>query len=300
MKKGKKYIYTAHEDVFRYLSSVCGTYVDLTKFQNNNNPVPVDMEINIPIIDFLPLQCFSKWLKEMGSLYLEAYFTHSSQVCAICNPKDVLENKIYLDELTPHAPHLAGAIGHFPHRFTQVGDPMIVWGTVLTSGDDYDKTMNFAGSQIIHVNVTDPWIMECASTIRGYGITDRARNAIMAKLHQRPLIIPAQELQKQTFPASRGPDGLDTALNVPYKEVTCAAIVFPKTQRQITVYENPMLNNLQLKIADKLYPNKAYSTVGARYLQEQIIIADLDGALQATDSRTASIVNVRDNPQTGA
>jgi hypothetical protein len=61
-----------------------------------------------------------------------------------------------------------------------------------------------------------------------------------------------------------------------------------------------MLTNLQLKIGETLYPNKAYSTVSARYLQEQLIISDLDGALQATDSYTASIVNLRNNPDTGA
>jgi hypothetical protein len=60
-----------------------------------------------------------------------------------------------------------------------------------------------------------------------------------------------------------------------------------------------MFNDLQLKIGVVNYPDKGYSTTGARYLQEQSIVADLDGPLQATDSFTNSIVNSRNNPSTG-
>jgi hypothetical protein len=52
-----------------------------------------------------------------------------------------------------------------------------------------------------------------------------------------------------------------------------------------------MLQQLQIKIAGRVYPNERYSTLGARFLQEQLIIADLDGALQATQELTASYVN---------
>jgi hypothetical protein len=253
MKEKKKFIYTLYENVFKYYPSVCGTYVDLTKFQEG--PTPVDIEFNIPVIDFLPLSCMSKWLKDMGSLYLETYFCETSQVVAICNPREVLDQHIYLDEITPAAPTLAGNITHFPHRFTQVRDPLIIWGSTVLSGTAPNQTLTFAGSQIIRVQVADPWVHECATTIRGYGITDKAQKAIMSKLRQTPLIIPAEELQKHTFPAPVTEQGFsNTALNIPFREVSCAALVFPKTPYQITCYDNPMFNGLQLKISNTDYP----------------------------------------------
>jgi hypothetical protein len=54
-----------------------------------------------------------------------------------------------------------------------------------------------------------------------------------------------------------------------------------------------MLQSLQIKIGGVLYPNERYSTLGARFLQEQLIIADLDGALQATEELTNSYVNAK-------
>jgi hypothetical protein len=51
-----------------------------------------------------------------------------------------------------------------------------------------------------------------------------------------------------------------------------------------------MLHGLQIKIAGETYPNERYDTIGARFLQEQLIIADLDGHLQATEELTTSYV----------
>jgi hypothetical protein len=141
---------------------------------------------------------------------------------------------------------------------------------------------------------------ELTSTIRGYDITDSAKNQILQMVANEKLIIPSQELLNYPFPKGLDSNGLHTNVNVPYQNISCATVVFPKTANQITCYENPMLENLQLKIAGNFYPMRAYSTYGARFLQEQLIIADLDGSLQATREYTDSIVNVRNHPDTGA
>jgi hypothetical protein len=130
------------------------------------------------------------------------------------------------------------------------------------------------------------------STIRGYNITEAARRAILQKITETPLVIPAQQIPNPTsFPIPMTEGGLNTNMNVPYRNVCCAGVVFPKTPNQITVFENPMLKEMQLTIGSQQIPTVKYSTVGARYLQEQLIIADLDGALQATTEYTDSIVN---------
>jgi hypothetical protein len=52
-----------------------------------------------------------------------------------------------------------------------------------------------------------------------------------------------------------------------------------------------MLNGLQIEINGYTYPNERVSTLGARFFWANLIIADLDGALQATDELTNSYVN---------
>jgi hypothetical protein len=57
-----------------------------------------------------------------------------------------------------------------------------------------------------------------------------------------------------------------------------------------------MLEGLYLKIGGEQVPNQPYSSTGARFLQEQLIINDLDGNLQGTSEFTNSIINERNAP----
>jgi hypothetical protein len=143
---------------------------------------------------------------------------------------------------------------------------------------------------------TNAQCVELTSTIRGFNIKENAKTAILQQIANEPLVIPAQELLSYPFPKAPDGNGIHTNVNVPYQNITNATVVFPKTSHQITCYENPMLDNLQMTISGNFFPKKAYSTFGGRFLQEQLIIADLDGSLQATREYTDSIVNVRNRP----
>jgi hypothetical protein len=91
---------------------------------------------------------------------------------------------------------------------------------------------------------------------------------------------------------------LNASNNVPLNNCACASVVFPKTPNQITCFENPMLEGLQLKIDNKFLPIKAYSTTSPRFLQEQLIIADLDGGLQPTKEYIDSLIQERNDTKT--
>jgi hypothetical protein len=57
-----------------------------------------------------------------------------------------------------------------------------------------------------------------------------------------------------------------------------------------------MLDGMYLKVDERMIPNQPYSTTGARFLQEQLIINDLDGNLQSTKEFTNSIIKSRNAP----
>jgi hypothetical protein len=299
----KRFIHTLYENAVAYMPDVCGTYINIKDFFDaggNLRPQTVLIELNIPIVDFLPLQCFNKWSKDFGELFLELYFSEHALVVATCNPQDVMDNKRFLQTDVIASEQLVGNPFKFTHRFTQIGDPFTSFTTVKynAAGANPSNTAFTIGTVTLHV--ASAHCEELTSTVRGYKISEAARAAILQKCIQEPLVIPAQELRYYAFPAGPDTGGIHTNLQVPYKNITCACVVFPKTPHQITCFENPMLQNLQLKIDGDFIPNKAYSTTGARFLQEQLILTDLDGNLQATKEYTESIVNMRNNPVGGA
>jgi hypothetical protein len=233
-----------------------------------------------------------------GELFLELYFAEHSLVVCTCSPQDVLDNKVFLETDTVVTKSFAGAPNSYFQRFTQIGDPFESFISVKTASASGTTTTTFTTGMITVYAATGRCVA-LESTVRGYQISELAYNTILNKCITHPLVIPAQELRYYAFPSAAGTNGIHTNLQVPYNNITSACVVFPKTSHQITVFENPMLQQLQLKIDGDFIPNKSYTTTGPRYLQEQLILTDLDGNLQATKEYTESIVNLRNNPKTG-
>jgi hypothetical protein len=136
-KDKKRFIYSLYENASRYMPDICGTYISLADFIDGAAH-PVEIEFNIPVVDFLALQCFEKWLKEFGKITLEIYLSHASLVVCTCNPKDVLENKLYLQTDNIQYPVIQAGVGSniygFEHRFTQVGDQFTGFTFVANGG----------------------------------------------------------------------------------------------------------------------------------------------------------------------
>jgi hypothetical protein len=57
------------------------------------------------------------------------------------------------------------------------------------------------------------------------------------------------------FPAIPNDGGVDSTINVPLENCAGAVVVFPKTPNQITVFENPMLKDMYLKIDNRQIPD---------------------------------------------
>ena len=94
--------------------------------------------------------------------------------------------------------------------------------------------------------------------------------------------IPTQFLTYDSFPDAAKERGLKSTVRATLSNATNISIVFPKHANDITVMENPMLENLQLRIDNKPFPDKTLSTIGAEFLQMQLIASDLDGSIECT------------------
>jgi hypothetical protein len=173
MRDRKRYIHTLYEAARQYLPNVAGTYISLYDFADGL-PHPVIQEINIPVIDLLVMQCFDKWLRDMGSLLLGMYFTHRSLVFTTCSARDVLDNKLYLQDDALTTTTLAGDTTTFTHAFSQIGDPCqshikascqaIERMTIWCNGKKLDYDNNFIPEEGF-----------CYASLRSWSMRDRKR-----------------------------------------------------------------------------------------------------------------------------
>ena len=81
--------------------------------------------------------------------------------------------------------------------------------------------------------------------------------------------------------------------------VTNLSVVFPRHPNDMTVMQNPMYQNLQLRIDNKNFPDRALSTLGAEFLQMQVIASDLDGPIQWTQEFEDSYTQSKNDLTTG-
>ena len=115
----------------------------------------------------------------------------------------------------------------------------------------------------------------------GFGVCQQSLTEITDVLKEG-IVIPTQYLTYDSFPDSAKERGIKSTVRATLSNVTNISVVFPKHANDITVMENPMYENLQLRIDNKPFPDKTLSTIGAEFLQMQLIASDLDGPIKCT------------------
>ena len=124
-------------------------------------------------------------------------------------------------------------------------------------------------------------ITEFSSHMAGFGVCEQSLKEIAAVLAEG-IAIPSQILMYDGFPDAANSRGIQTNLRATLSNVTSLSIVFPKHSNDLTVFENPCYDGLQLRINNKNYPDKTLNTIGAEFLQMQLIASDLDGSIECT------------------
>ena len=61
---------------------------------------------------------------------------------------------------------------------------------------------------------------------------------------------------------------------MPLFNTTSITVVFPKHTNDYTCFDNPIYHNVQLTINGQNYPDEPVSTLGARFLQYQLVASE--------------------------
>jgi hypothetical protein len=132
-------------------------------------------------------------------------------------------------------------------------------------------------------------ITELKSHLRGFYITDNAKENIRASIRRAPIVFPSQEVKE--YDGNNGPTGggIISQWTIPLFNTNSILLAFPKTSNQLTVFENPIQDGAQLKIDNKFIPSEAYSTTGTIHRRDQITLAELDENINPSKEFTDSI-----------
>ena len=282
-KRNQKFVHSLYEDVIRSRAGVCGGYVDYGADILANTTYKIEnVEVIIPITDIPAFQYMDELPGLIGDITLKFYINRNSMVWAQCDPYLTFQEHGKINGINNNLDARFIYVNYDP-KFFQVGRSGRIinyYGTVM----NYPRTLN------ITLNVTKLTCKKCVCDCYGYNVNDACK-AKLAKLFSKESIsyIPCKQvdvvhytvpifrtydadpINPQLLPVPPGDIDYTGDLTVPLRNVSDILLVFPKNGTDQTVFSNPVLKKLQLRINGKQYPKEPFATTsGARFTAIQI------------------------------
>ena len=290
-KIGKKNIHTTYDAVYNYSPEVCGIYISATAFKNPSKSTTVTLKTLIPISDLIALQSFSLYPSQLiGEIALKVIFSTRAMVWCQVPPQAVLDAHNFMNNtnLELNAAY-AGSAYIYDRFFHQIGDSGILM--------DVDAGPAYIPNKVTPI-VTSFTVTHFKSQLMGFGVTPETFQAMADYLNKSPILLPAQQLQYFSYSTVPDASGLNASVQIAFDNVECLTLMFPTTTQQVTVFQNPMITNLQMNINEKLFPPNSISTntdISPEFLVYQLNASDLDGCIEPTKSWLYSITQPRHN-----
>ena len=290
-KKTRKYTHSLYENVSDYSQSVCGTYIDLSDFRDGQKH-DVEFEMNLPFEDMLAFQAFDLYPNRIvGDIEIRFYVKPVGLVYCQVDPRTIKEVKEYMEDTIIDSTFKSAPV--FKHGFTQIGNESKI--AALNVGSDKSITPTTESITLSCLGLT---VTSCKSNMFGFCVKEHSLQSI-AQMLSRPLPIPSQQLDYNAFPLAATRSGIQSTINMPLFNTTSITVVFPKHANDYTCFDNPIYHNVQLTINGQNYPDEPVSTLGARFLQYQLVASELDGGIQCTKEFEDSLTMDRNKADGG-
>ena len=298
-KKRKEYTHSLYENVSYCSDSICGKYININDFKDGL-PHPVEFEVNLPFEDILALQAFDEYPnRKAGELELKFYVKPRGLVWCAIDPMKVKERKEFFEGETLNLTTSQNLSAMIYHGFTQIGNAATIINefSITAGANTGDPGTITADKGSVSVICSGMTVLSLKSNMWGYGVKQSTLDLIEQEL-MTPFIIPSQQLDYNAFPIAPTAAGIQSTINMPLSNVSCISIAFPKHDNDYTVMENPIYSNLQLTVNNKNMPDEVVDSLGARFLQQQLVASDLSGGLEPTEEFEDSMV-MRKNSEAG-
>ena len=279
-KKNQKFTHSLYEDVIRCRPGVCGGYYHITENVLANTTLKIEnMEVIVPITDIPAFQYMDELPGLLGDISIKFYINRNSMVWAQVDPYLTFQEQGKKAGINSAMNSTYMNIAYDP-RFVQIGRK----ATVITG-------YNSRNIGDLTLKVTKLTCTKCICDCYGYNVQDMCK-AQLAKFFSKEFYIPCKQLDVVSFtvPVWRkhtvvdptdpdnpvdvpAPNTIDytSDLAIPLRNVSDILLVFPKNGQDQTVFSNPVLKRLQLKINGKQYPKEPFATTsGARFTAIQV------------------------------
>ncbi len=289
-KKTRKYTHSLYENVSDYSQSVCGTYIDLSDFRDGQKH-DVEFEMNLPFEDILAFQAFDLYPNRVvGDIEIRFYVKPVGLVYCQVDPRKIKEVKEFMEDESIAATFTETPV--FLHQFTQIGNESKIAALKIASGNVTSTT------KAVTLSCHGLTVTSCKSNMFGFGVKESTLQAI-ASMFSEPVSIPSQQLDYNAFPLAPTRAGVQSTINAPLNNTTSISVMFPKHSNDYTCFDNPIYHNVQLTINGQNYPDEPVSTLGARFLQYQLVASELDGGIQCTKEFEDSLTMDRNKADGG-
>lgn len=294
-KANKKNIHTLAENVDIDSDCIAGGKINLSTYKDGQVHV-LKISYTVPFDDLLAFSYFDIFPNAViNQLEIRSIFDSKSLCWKMIDPREIKENRTVL-----LGAELDSAIKDseviFKRDATQIGNSAMIINNATIDETTKKTTYTTGECRLI---CTGMRITQFKATHEGFGVSEQSLNEIRNSISQSPLIIPSQQIIYSPFNASPSEAGITATTNIPFSNTTCVSMMFPKSPNDITVFNNPMYQNVQLRINNVMYPDTAFSTMDSRFLQYQMNAAELDGNIECTKEFLDSIIQTRNDPTTG-
>ena len=236
-RENKPGMYSLWDDVWAHSPNVCGVYIPMSSIRRGNGIGTFRFKFIIPIMDILAFQALDMFPSSiMGILSLVVSFQFASAVYCPVSMTAVREQEEYLRGLF--------ALGVYPsktdcqeydaqitHEFLQVGTE---YGKFMLT-DTLNSPTN-ADLQTMKMNITSFTVEKLKAHLNGYNINEASKQAIARDISSKPVLIPAQKLEKQTFGTGIISSGaFDATISYTPRNVYCISIMFTTHENNTTI-----------------------------------------------------------------
>jgi len=308
-KNNKKHVHSLFDNVYNFDESACGIYISYYELRNlaaNDRKLIIDIPLNIPITDMLTFQSFREFPNAIfGELKIKFTLNNNAWVFCQVNPEksipkflQIHQKELTYTELTAmnEVCKYLPSLWNYDRGFFQFGTYAQLIGYKENQGQwTFENPPEFVTKRNT-INLPSFTVAKCSCVIKGFKMDPQALEAERQKFMTEKFVIPAQKILMYPFTQAMTSTGLKSSQNIPLSHVTDFMVIFPKYSQQVTCWENPMLQNLQLNVLSSNYPFKPVSTIGPNWVQMQLQAADLASFnLEATEEYENSLVVPRAN-----
>ena len=147
-------------------------------------------------------------------------------------------------------------VPNYTRRFIQMGDQFI--STIYSFDKNHTLIDNSVGIRFTCSYGQFKWLR---AFIYGFNIKDSLLRKLEKKYKKQPLVIPAQYCDFMAF--GQQPQSTGLKCNCTYGLTNCSSLMFlfPRTPNELTCSENPHMDNIQVQVDSKPYPDKPMTSL---------------------------------------